>query len=279
MRRCDVSKSRFGMMLLLVLSVFVSLAVATERAAAAEAIPDNPALNDRFSFNLGAFFARTSTQAQVTKNGIGAMVDFENTLGLDEQRVEIIAGFLWRISERWRLDVEYFRMDRSATRTLASPIDWNGQTISGTVTSTYDFSDIRVSGGYSFFKRRDKELGVGFGLHVASIDAKIQTSAGTAEGGDVTAPLPVLSLYGAFALTNEWSVRFRGDWLSLNYGDYSGDVRSVGIDVLYQPWRNVGFGLGTRSLVVDLEIEKSGGWNGQARTSFSGPTAFMTVSF
>jgi hypothetical protein len=268
-------------MLLLALSVFVSLAVATGRAAAAEAIPDNPALKDRFSFNLGAFFARTSTQAQVTKNGVGAMVDFENTLGLDEQNVDIFAGFLWRISERWRLDVEYFRLDRSATRTLASSFDWNGITYNPgtTVTSTYDFSDIRVSGGYSFFKRRDKELGVGFGLHVASIDAKIQAAGNAAEGGDVTAPLPVLSFYGAFALTNEWAVRFRGDWLSMNYGDYSGDVRSVGIDVLYQPWRNVGFGLGTRSLVVDVEIEKSGGWNGQARTSFQGPTAFMTVSF
>jgi hypothetical protein len=94
----------------------------------------------------------------------------------------------------------------------------------------------------------------------------------------VLAPLPVLNFYGGFALTNEWAVRMRLDWLSLNYDAYSGDFRNTAIDVLYQPFRNVGFGFGLRNLILDLEIEKSD-WHGKARTTFSGPTAFMTVSF
>lgn len=277
-------KSRFGVMVLLVLSVFASLAVATARAqsASTEAIPTHPALNDRFTLELGGFYFQTSTQASLSgpSGGTGVVIDFENTLGLEERNWGGIGGFLWRMSERWRLEVEYFELNRSATRTLTTQIEWNGQTypIGTTVNSSYDFSDARIGVGYSFFKRPDKELGVGVGLHVASIKASVQATGNNAEAADVLAPLPVLSLYGAFALTKEWALRVRSDWFSVNYGDYSGGLRSSAFDVLYQPFRNVGFGLGTRSLVVDVEMDKSD-WRGRVRTAYTGPTAYLTVSF
>ena len=279
-----MTQSRFGVMLLLVLSLFGSLAVGTGRAEAAstEAIPNHPALNDRFIFDLGAFFSRSSTQAGLSgpAGGGGVSIDFESALGLEDRNVSGIGGFLWRMTERWRLEVEYFSLNRDASRTLATEVRWGDKVypIGATVNSSYDFSDARVGVGYSFFKRRDKELGVGVGFHVAGIKASIESSGTGAEAADVTAPLPVLSFYGAFALTNEWAVRMRADWLSLNYGAYSGDVRSIAMDVLYQPFRNVGFGLGTRSLVLDVEVDKSS-WRGRARTAFTGPAAFMTVSF
>jgi hypothetical protein len=253
------------------------------QATAAEAIPSHPALSSRFVFELGGFYSRSSTQASLgpSSGGTGVIVDFENTLGLDDRNLSAIGGFLWRMTDHWRLEVDYFSLNRSATRTLSSQIEWGdlGVIPAGTsVTSSYDFSDIRVSAGYSFFKRRDKELGVGIGLHVAGIDASVQASGGSAESSDVTAPLPVLNLYGAFALTNEWAVRFRLDWLSLNYDIYSGDLRNTSIDVLYQPFRNVGFGLGVRSFVLDVEIDDDK-WRGKARTTFTGPTLFMSVTF
>jgi len=271
-------------MLLLVLSVFPSLTVVTARAEAAstEAIPSHPALNDRFSFELGAFYFQTSTQAGLSgaNGGGGVAVDFESALGLEDRNWGGIGGFVWRMSERWRLEVEYFELNRSASRTLATEVRWGDKVypIGSTVTSSYDFSDARVGVGYSFFKRPDKELGIGLGLHVASIASTIQATGIGAEAADVLAPLPVLSLYGAFALTNEWAVRVRADWLSVNYGAYSGSLRNTAIDVLYQPFRHVGFGLGTRTLVLDVEVDKSS-WRGRARTAFSGPTAYMTVSF
>jgi hypothetical protein len=271
-------------MLLLALTVFVSLAVVTARAEAAstEVIPTHPALNDRFTFELGGFYSRSSTQVGLSgaSGGAGVVVDFESALGLDDRTLTPIAGFIWRMAEHWRLEVDYFKVDRSASRTLSTEVRWGDRVypVGATVNSSYDFSDIRVGVGYSFFKRRDKELGVGAGLHVAGIDASIESAGTGSEARTVTAPLPVLNFYGAFALTDQWAVRMRVDWLSLNYGDYSGDVRNMAIDVLYQPFRNVGFGLGMRSLVLDLSIDKAD-WQGKARTSFAGPTAFMSVSF
>ena len=164
-------------------------------------------MTDRFIFEAGGYYSRSSTQASLgaPTGGVGVIVDFENTLGLEERKPTGIAGFLWRIGERWRLEVDYFSLNRDARRTLATDVEWRGHTFTAgqTVNTSYDFSDIRVSGGYSFFKRRDKELGVGFGLHMAKIEASLQEASFGVAASDVLAPLPVLNFYGAFALTNE----------------------------------------------------------------------------
>jgi hypothetical protein len=264
--------------------VLVPGVAAAEQAASggAVAIPDHPLLRDSFVFSVGGYYARTATTAALAPSGggTGIAIDFEDTLDLDKRNLTPMAGFMWRFSERWRVELEYFAVGRDATRTLASEVQWGDQTfpVGTTVDSTFDFSDLRVSAGYSFFKRRDKELGVGLGLHVSGIKASLGAAGSSAEAKDVTAPLPVVNLYGLFALTDEWALRMRVDWLSLTYGDYSGDVRGVGVDVLYQPFRHVGFGLGVRSLMMDLTIEDPD-WHGEARTSYSGPTLFLTASF
>ena len=279
-----MSLLRFRAVMLPALTVIALLAapMASAQAAETESIPSHPALTDRFNFEAGAFYSRSSTSASLgpSSGGTGVVVDFEDTLGLDERNLTGIAGFRWRVSERWRVEVEYFKLNRSATRTLETQVNWGDQVfpVGSTVSTSYDIYDVRVSGGYSFFKRKDKELGIGAGLHVMGIRASLQGAGIGADSSDVLAPLPVLNLYGAFAMTKEWAVRMRMDWLSLSYGDYSGDIRSTAIDVLYQPFRNVGFGVGMRSLIVDVEIDSSD-WRGKARTSFSGPTAFMSVSF
>lgn len=274
-------KSRFGLMSLLVLILSVSWPFAATRA---EAIPNHPALNDSFVFTAGVYAPRSAVNALVTPagGGTGVGVDFENTLGLSERSLTGVASFLWRISDRWRLEAEYFRLNRDATRTLEQDIEWNGGTINAgtTVNSSFDFFDARVSGGYSFYKTRDKELGVGLGLHMTGLKASIDAT-GTVTGdgeGDVLAPLPVLSVYGNFALTDEWALRLRTDWFSLSYDDYSGDLLSGALDVIYQPWRHVGFGFGMRSFILDLEMENTD-WRGRARVSFNGPTAYVIGSF
>jgi hypothetical protein len=184
------------------------------------------------------------------------------------------------MSERWRLEVDYFRLNRHASKVLDTDVTWGDLppiAAGTTVNSVYNFYDARMSVGYTFFKRRDKELGIGLGLHVAGIKTSLEAGALGAEAVDVLAPLPVMNLYGRFA-NRPMAVRLRMDWLSLTYGDYSGDVRNTAIDVLYQPFRHVGFGLGIRNLVLDLKIDNPD-WVGRARSVYTGPAAFMTVSF
>lgn len=278
-----MTQTRHWLTMLTVLGgLHIGIAVAADATPPSESIPNHPALRDPFTFVLGAYSPKSTTTALLTPSGggSGVGVNFEDTLGLDDRNLVGFGGFRWRFTERWRMEAEYFKLSRDATRTLAADVTWGDQTFAkgATVNSTFDFSDLRLGAGYSFFKTRDKELGLGFGAHVAKMKASVDAAGGGAEGADVLAPLPVVNLYGLFALTDEWAVSTRVDWLSLSYGAYTGDIRNTALDVLYQPFRHVGFGFGARSLNIDVSIDNTK-WHGSAKMVFQGPMAFVTASF
>lgn len=244
-------------------------------------VPNNPLLSDRFYIGLGAFAANSTTEAQLnSSSGVGASVDFEDALGLENTKVTPQLLARWRFTERWRLEVEHFQLDRSATRTLAADVTWGDEVFAAgsDVDSKFNVSVTRVSVGYSFFDRPDKQIGVALGFHLTDLDAAISTSGGTDEGGAALAPLPVLSLYGQFALTDDWAVNMRADAFKLEYDPYDGKIISTGLDVTYQPWRHIGFGVGYRSLLLHVGIDE-GDWDGRIDSTFQGAIAFIYTSF
>lgn len=268
-----------------VLGLWLSLcplaAVAADSPAPTEAVPQHRLFQDSFRFAVGGYYASTSTMARLDAGGgAGVDVNFEDALGLDDRKLVGEGSMQWRFAQRWRLDVGYFGITRRATRTLSQTIEWGDQTfdIGDEVDSKFRISDLRTSVGYSFFRRSDKELGVGLGLHSTALRASIDSTTGGAEAADVLAPLPVLSLYGNFALTDTWAMTTRLDWLSLTYDDYDGEIRSVALDFLYQPFRHVGFGFGWHSLLINLGVDKTD-WRGQMRLAYQGPAAYLSFSF
>ena len=265
----------------LLIPVGIALVSAAAAAQAQSEIPVHPALNDRFYFGAGAFFPKTTTSAQLTsRTGVGAMVDFEDTFGMGSAETVPVALARWRFGERWRVEAEYFQLNRSGEKTIDRNIQWgeNVYPVNASVQSKFDFSDLRVSVGYSFFKTRDKEIGVGLGLHVAAYDVGLTSNSVGSEQQDVTAPLPVLSVYGQFALTDHWAVSARLDRLSLSYQNYDGSLTAMGIDLMYQPFRHVGFGIAYRDLFIDLQAEADGR-TAKFKQSFQGPMLFMNFSF
>ena len=261
------------------------LALAALPAAAQEAAPDHPALRDKFYFAAGYFFPQTTTSAQLdSTTGVGANIDFENTLGMQASKSVPVALARWRFGERWRLEGEYFQLNRTGEKLVDRTITWGDQTFpaNAQVSSKFDFSDLRLSVGYSFFKTRDKELGVGLGAHVAAYDATLSgTFNGAAIGSDsekVTAPLPVISFYGQFALTDQWAVAGRMDRFALKYDKFSGNLTGIGLDLMYQPFKHVGFGLASRALSLRMDAEDQGR-KAEFKQTFQGPMLYMNVSF
>jgi hypothetical protein len=258
------------------------LGAATAVAAADEAIPEHPALSDRFYFGAGLFLPQTSTSAQLqSKRGLGANIDFENALGMTTSKsVPVVMG-RWRFGQAWRLEAEYFQFNRSGSKRIDREIQW-GDTVypvSAQLDSAFDFSDLRISAGYAFFRRPDKEVGVGLGLHVAQYDVRLSSNAIGTESSAVTAPLPVFSIYSQFALTERWAISARMDRFVLRYREFDGSVTALGLDLMYQPFRHVGFGLGTRAMVFDVSATDEAQRTLKFRQSFQGPLLFMNVSF
>jgi hypothetical protein len=258
------------------------IAAATAAGGAEGDIPEHPALTAKWVFGAGLFVPKTTTEAQLTSAtlGAGAIINFEDTLGVDEEKE--VPGFMarWRINHRWRVEAEYFQINRSATRTINRQIEWGGivYPINAQVSTNFDFSDLRVSAGYSFFRTKDKELGVGLGFHIAEYRVGLSSAAIGAESEDVTAPLPVFNVYGQFALTDRWAVGARIDRLSLEYDKYDGSIGSIGVDLMYQPFRNFGLGLGYRATLFDLTVTENDR-ELRVKQNFTGPIFFITANF
>lgn len=244
--------------------------------------PNHPLLNDTLRATVGGFWAESTTTARLgsSTGGAGVDVNFEDVLGLEERKWVGEFGAYWRISQRWRLDVDYVRLNRTATRVLSQQIDWGDNSFAANteVTSSLTISDLRTALGYSFFRRPDKELGLALGVHTLGYKASIEGANGSARSESVTAPLPILGLYGQFALTDTWALSVRTDWLSLEYDKYSGSIRASRFDFVYQAFKHAAIGLGYHMLDLKLDVQNDRS-KFQARSNLQGPALFLSVSY
>ena len=182
--------------------------------------------------------------------------------------------------ERWRIEASYFRISQSDERTIDQQIQWGDVVfpINAEVSWEVSFSDFRAAVDYSFYKTSDKEVGVGLGLHWLQYEASLSSQRVGSDATNVLAPLPVLAAYGQMALSDQWSVGARLDWLSLTYTQYSGRITVMPVNVLYRPFRHLGFGLGYQALFLDFQ-STSGSFQGKYNQNLQGPAVFMTTSF
>jgi hypothetical protein len=245
-------------------------------------MPQHRLLNDSFRLTLGGFRAESTTEARLSPaaGGAGVDVNFEDILGLDKIKLVGEASLYWRFAEHWRVDLGYFSLNRNGTRTLEQDVEWGGNTypIGAVVNSNYKISDLRAAVGYSFFRRPDKELGVGFGLHRTALETSLDAAGVGATNQSVTAPLPFLNFYGNFALTDTWAMAMRVDWLSLSYDKYSGGIRSTAFDFVYQPFTHWAFGFGFHNLTLKLDVSNPDS-KLETRIVFQGPAAFASFSY
>jgi len=246
-----------------------------------DSIPVHPLLNDSFFLAVGGFWSESRTQARVNSGvvGVGANIDFEKDLGLEERKAVPIYMFGWRFAKHWRVELEHYDIDRDNRHQVSRDIQFGNQTFTASteVGANFKLDVTRASIGYSLFKTSDKELGIGLGVHETKLQAGL-SGAGEEQNAKTSGPLPVISLYSGFALTNRWLFQTRFDRLKIDVGDTDGDVSNLAIDLVYQPFRHVNFGLGYRTLLLRVD-STSERWRGTAEIRSSGPTLFVGTTF
>lgn len=259
-----------------------ALLLARGACAQGDSIPEHPMMTDQFFIGLGALWADSHVQASLNRGtlGLGSLIDFEDDLGLKETNVIGTVMFGMRAFERWRLEIEYGKLDRDNERQASRTIDWGNLSIpiDTSTRATFDFQDTRVSVGYSFFKTKDKEIGIGLGVHWAKINASLSARNFGSEGAKESAPLPVITMYAQMALSDQWLLSFRVDRLSLDTGNIDGNVFSSGLEFVYQPWRHFNVGFGFQSINFQLS-STSADWRGKAQIQQNGPLVFIGTTF
>jgi len=249
-------------------------------------------LDQRLWLQLGAFRPHIDSTFRVDGNRtgiLGSTINGESDLGWADS--ETVGSLLLgsRLRDRWRLEFEYFKLDRAADAPLVErslSVGDSSFELSARVASEFTTSVYRFTAGYSILRSPQAELGVALGVHVTDISIAIE---GTARVDGVTVarqreqrrellPLPTAGLYGTWAFARHWVAQGRVDWFSLTYDGYKGTLWNVQASLLYRFTPNIALGIGYRLNDYEIRANRSN-WRGEVDYRFRGPQILLEAGF
>ena len=216
-----------------------------------------------FNVNLGVNITdlNSSLRFGIANVGVGVEIDVEDALGLDSSDTVFFGNGYYRFgsTRRHRFDFGYTGYRRDSSGVLGQDLPILGVIFpeGETVQTSFDFDIIRVGYSYSLLKDDRMDLGIGGSLYIMPIEFGISSSSLGLKTEDITAPLPVLTLRGDFAITPKLFLKTIWDIFYLKIGDFEGSVMSGILAIEYNFWKNVGFGLGYNDFRVDIEASSS----------------------
>ena len=259
----------------------------------AEDAPIHPKLAARAYLDVGGYIPAVDTRLRVDRaGGSGTVLDLEDDLDFEDRPTFPYALLNLRLGQRWRIEGEYFSIDRDKTTVIDRTLEIGDETfeIGATVNSFFDTDVYRLSLGYAFLKRPNAEMGAALGAHVTTFDLGISAigSGGnidTAERADTLAPLPTIGLYGHYAFSPRWLLQGRADYFTLEYEEYSGTLLNFNVGLEFQLAKHVGLGAGYRYVDLEFTAERtlsvgsvSDDFSGEFQYHYSGPTLYLSFS-
>ncbi len=258
--------------------------------------------DDPWRIYVGAFHATVDSKLGINGEFLppGPPIDIEDVLGVEDSKTVGWGGVSWHFARRHALEGEIFSLRRTAsiTQPFEPPIQI-GDTIieSGTIGTSYDTDVYRLTYGFSAIRSERSELQLKAGLHIARLKADVLLEGaicdptttpttppgcpplGTStEAEDVGAPLPHFGLSYSYAFMPNFGFSIAGMGFALEIEDIEGSIYELDADLVWQPFRHVGFGAGYRYFRVDVESNGSD-LNGKFEFEYQGPTVFVQATF
>ena len=216
----------------------------------------------RGTLSLGGFITKSNSGLRVDSQtlGRGTQLNLRNLFGIDDAVNSFRADGFWRFFPRHRFDFSYYDLSQDGSRSLSATIQVGDQTfvLGTTVTTEFDLAIYKAGYSYSFVQNRRFELAASLG--VFGLDTKFgitATGIGTQETASLFAPLPVVGLRGAYAVTPKLFVRAGIQYFGIDLGDVSGQLVDVMVIVDYDIFDNIAVGAGYNFVDLDLEAEES----------------------
>jgi hypothetical protein len=246
---------------------------------------------DSFWGEISYFYPEISSTARLDLTATsrpGTLISLEDDLDLADRKSAPYVTLGMRFGERWRMELEYYELNRSSSRSTSRQIEWGDTTfpVGVQIDTTFNTTVFRATGGYSFVKDAMAEAGVGFGLHITDFNTSLAgvgngpngTASFQREARDTLVPLPTVGLYGTYRFTDQLALRGRVDFLSFKYDDYDGKLTNWMAALDWRFAKNWGAGIGYRYVDYQLDAE-SDDFRGQVNYKFKGPTVFLNAQF
>ena len=267
------------------ISVFVAPAVAEGDG---EEIDPKSLPWDRAHVQLGGFMAAMDSGFRIGSStaGLGAVLDVEELLGLEETQVSFRfdGAFRFTKNRKHKFDFTWFSMNRSAERTLGpdeeitipDPDDPDGEIVltNMTIESKFNYDIFKIKYKYSFLLDKRVDVFVGGGFYVMPIEFGLGEQGANGTDESITAPLPVLSAGVNVALAKKWFLRQEFDLMYLKIGGFTGQISDFNLGLERTVAKRLALGLGVESLNISVESETSGDYPG---VDFTGSVEFQYV--
>jgi len=256
---------------------------AADEAAPALA-PLDPPPADQFVFRLGAFLVTNiDTRLSLTTDsgGGGTLIDFGDTLGGET------SANIFRVDADWNIGPHlvqgaWYDISLNGHRVIDREIHWGDEIypINAEIDSRLRTSIYKLSYGYTFHKGQRHEFTGLIGAHVMRLSTSLTISnVGTAEGFDVTAPLPAFGVGWTAHWTDRFQTRVVAQYFGISIDDrISGHFLDLLFAAEYRLSRHWSVGGGYNRFDLDIEATR-GPLTLHIEDSYNGFLAYVGFHF
>jgi len=272
-------------------------------SALADSDDINPMLDKTYGIWIGGFFPELNTTVSINGEVIenNPNLSLEDVFGLDDAKSVLWGGANWKISKRNLLEIEFANLNRNGTSIIEAEINIDDTIANvGAMSDTkFDLFIARLTYGYGLVKNKKMDLQLKVGFHLTDIQLGIQLSGDievcqpgeippncdaiggeteSLETSDITFPLPHLGASFAYALSPNFVLRAQAIGFAIEMNGIKGSLLEIDADLVYHPWRRVGFGAGVR--YFNANVESSGDrLDGEFDFEYFGPTVYGIITF
>ena len=283
----------------LLLLAISSLAIGTAQAQTYLS-PDPPpySVADRFRLEVDLFRGSYNTQirldnsvttaAGVTTVTPGTQVFAENDLGLAKSQYLGQLELTLLPGKHHMVRLSGLSMRREGEQILTRTIQWGNSNyqLNDRVSSHLNLNMVGLTYGYLPFRSDRFELGLSFGIQIASVSANAEVRSRALRGEEsAVGPIPLLGLETRYDFTRHWSVDGRMQYLSLgligsagaDLSGVKGTITDYRVALRWRQNQHFIYGLGYRQFKVEVDSPTSNP-AGLVSIALSGPLLFMQAS-
>ena len=242
----------------------------------------SPNIYRKFSLSGGAAaYDDFTAKVSVSGNIVGTSLDFEDFLAIDDSTTIARFDAHYSFNRRHRVDASYYDIRRSGSRTISEDIVFGDVTIpAGTVQSFFDTQIFKLAYRYNFVADTRTVIGASFGAHLMGIDIGVSNEEfAVEEDFKVAAPLPLLGLHGAYALSDTWSLNASYEFLKFDIEAYRGFIGDLRLTVEHDTFEHFGWGIGFNGFKVDGHIEGDGPLEADLEYGYQGLMLYLRGYF
>lgn len=223
-----------------------------------------------FTLKIGGFFVTSiDTELQARKNGVGAIVDFQELFNMDKKAKLFRLEMEYKFNPKHRVEFSYYSFSNSNYSVVGKSFEYNGEKIDAGASLGVKFNTdtYKLNYAYSAYQTNRLDFSFRVGLHVTEVATGIEgvfqltgdDRAFKNESVQLTAPLPVIGLGIDYEIVSGVALKYRIDYFFLSYDDYSGTMLDtlLALEYHYNQYIGAGIGFNATNMNLNAKVDES----------------------